>query len=139
MRLAYLVPVVALVLATAASAQGRIWRCGNTYTNDEAEGRNWLDRLESAENCHTVAVTLKELQNGDAACYVVVVDGTEEKSLPGDFELCQGGKHDATALIGKKVTFTTEKQNVLAASCEGNVDCGKSDQVDLVMTITAVP
>lgn len=85
------------------------------------------------------AVTLKELQNGDAACYVVVVDGTEEKSLPGDFELCQGGKHDATALIGKRVTFTTEKQNVLAASCEGNVDCGKSDQVDLVMTITAAP
>lgn len=40
MRIAYLVPVVALVLATAASAQGRIWRCGNTYTNDEAEGRN---------------------------------------------------------------------------------------------------
>lgn len=85
------------------------------------------------------AVTLKELQNGDAACYVVVVDGTEEKSLPGDFELCQGGKRDATALIGKKVTFTTEKQNVLAASCEGNVDCGKSDQVDLVTTITAAP
>ena len=85
------------------------------------------------------AVTLKELQNGDAACYVVVVDGTEEKSLPGDFELCKGGTHDASALVGKRVTFTTAKQNVLAASCEGNVDCGKSDEVDLVMTITAAP
>ncbi len=85
------------------------------------------------------AVTLKELQNGDAACYVVVVDGTEEKSLPGDFELCKGGAHDASALIGKRVTFTTEKQNVLAASCQGDVDCGKSDQVDLVTTITAAP
>ena len=85
------------------------------------------------------AVTLKELQNGDAACYVVVVDGTEEKSLPGDFELCKGGAHDASALIGKHVTFKTEKQNVLAASCQGDVDCGKSDQVDLVTTITAAP
>ena len=85
------------------------------------------------------AVTLKELQNGDAACYVVVVDGTEEKSLPGDFELCKGGQHDASALVGKRVTFTTRKQNVLAASCEGNVDCGKSDEVDLVVTITAAP
>lgn len=40
MKFAYLIPIAAVVVATAASAQGRIWRCGNTYTNDEAQGRN---------------------------------------------------------------------------------------------------
>jgi hypothetical protein len=83
--------------------------------------------------------TLKELQNGDRACYVIVTFGAEERSIEGDFELCKGGPRDATALIGKRVTYKTKKAKVLAASCEGNVDCGKSDDVDLVDTITAAP
>ena len=62
-------------------------------------------------------VTLKDLQNGDRACYVVVETGAGEESLEGDFDLCAGGSNDATALIGKRVTYTTQKANVLAASC----------------------
>ena len=86
-----------------------------------------------------VAGTLKELQNGDRACYVVVdVDGAEQ-SLEGDFELCAGGAHDATALIGQRVTWTTEKAKVQAASCEGAPDCTASDEVDLIMTLTPAP
>jgi hypothetical protein len=83
-------------------------------------------------------VTLLRLENGDRACYVVVqkADSTED-SLEGDFELCEGGQRDATSMIGKKITYTTKKANVLAASCEGNMDCGKSDEVDLVVTVTA--
>ncbi len=85
----------------------------------------------------TEIVTLAALENGDRACYVRVVkaDGSEA-SLEGDFELCKGGGHDATALIGKRVTYTTKQAKVLAASCEGDMDCGKSDEVDLVITIT---
>jgi len=85
-------------------------------------------------------VTLKELQNGDRACYVVFTDASgAEQSIEGDFELCPGAGRDASALIGKQVTYTTEKANVLAASCEGDVDCGKSDEVDVITTITAAP
>ncbi len=40
MKFVTFVPLAALVIATAASAQGRIWRCGNTYTNDEAQSHN---------------------------------------------------------------------------------------------------
>ena len=40
MKLAYLVPIAAVVIAANASANGRIWRCGNTYTNDEALSKN---------------------------------------------------------------------------------------------------
>lgn len=82
---------------------------------------------------------LKGLENGDRACYVVLEDATGEQSIEGDFDLCEGGAHDATALIGQRVTVTTRKANVLAASCDGDVDCGKSDEVDLVETITPAP
>lgn len=86
------------------------------------------------------AVTLKDLQNGDRACYVLVTTAKgEEQSIEGDFELCKGGSKDASALIGKQVTYKTKKANVLAASCEGNVDCGKSDEVDLVIEISPAP
>jgi hypothetical protein len=85
-------------------------------------------------------VTLVSLTSGDRACYVAFkgADG-KEISQEGSFELCQGGGADASALIGKQVTFTSKKENVLAASCEGNMDCGKSDEVDLIETITAAP
>ena len=85
-------------------------------------------------------VTLVSLQNGDRACYVAVTaaDGTES-SIEGDFELCPGASKDASALIGKPILYTTETANVLAESCQGDVDCGKSDQVDMIVTITAAP
>lgn len=86
------------------------------------------------------AVTLKELQNGDRACYVVITTAKgEEQSIEGDFDLCPGNSKDASAMIGKRVTYKTKKANVLAASCQGDVDCGKSDEVDLVVEVTAAP
>jgi len=33
-------------------------------------------------------------------------------------------------MIGKQITYTTRKDKVLAASCQGDVDCGKSGKVD---------
>ena len=85
-------------------------------------------------------VTLKELQNGDRACYVVVTTAKgEEQSIEGDFDLCPSNSKDASKLIGKQVTYKTKKANVLAASCQGDVDCGKSDEVDLVIEISAAP
>jgi hypothetical protein len=83
--------------------------------------------------------TLRSLENGDRACYVVVETDAGEQSIEGDFGLCPGGDHDATGLIGQRVTWTTTKANVLAAACEGDADCGQSDEVGLVTTITAAP
>ena len=86
------------------------------------------------------AVTLVKLTNGDRACYVdVTTAGGKNESHEGDFDLCPGNAHDASALIGKHVTYTTKPANVQAASCEGNPDCKDSDKVDLVMTIVAAP
>lgn len=83
--------------------------------------------------------TLKDLQNGDRACYVILDIAGEEKSLEGDFDLCAGGPKDATALVGKRVTYTTERAKVQAASCEGKPDCTDSDEVDLVTTLSESP
>lgn len=84
--------------------------------------------------------TLVSLENGDRACYVALkqADGGE-RSMEGDFDLCPGNGKDASALIGKRVTWTTKTASVLAESCQGDVDCGKSDQVELVVTLTAAP
>jgi hypothetical protein len=83
--------------------------------------------------------TLVDLQAGDRACYVVLRTDAGDQSIEGDFELCPGGARDASGFIGQAVVTSTEKASVLAASCQGDVDCGKSDQVDLVVTITAAP
>jgi hypothetical protein len=84
-------------------------------------------------------VTLVDLEDGDIACYVVLQTPKGEQSLMGDFELCRGGRHDATRLIGRRVIYTTKKEKVLAQSCEGGVNCRKSDVVDLVISLTAAP
>jgi hypothetical protein len=40
MKFVYLlIPFAAFFTMASASAQGKIWRCGNTYTNDEAQAR----------------------------------------------------------------------------------------------------
>lgn len=83
--------------------------------------------------------TLKALVNGDRACYVVLANKAGEKEREGAFELCAGGPDDASAMIGKRVTYTTERAKVTAASCAGNIDCGKTDIVDLIVTLTAAP
>ena len=39
MKLAYLIPLAVLVVATNSNAQTRIYRCGNTYTNNAGEAQ----------------------------------------------------------------------------------------------------
>lgn len=82
-----------------------------------------------------VSGTLLRLDEGDRACYVVVQTAAGEQSLEGDFELCPGGLDDASRLVGQRVTWSTRRASVLAASCEGDPDCGQSDEVDLVVKI----
>jgi hypothetical protein len=79
---------------------------------------------------------LTQLQMGDVACYVIVklADG-QELTLLGDFDLCEGGPNDSTALVGKKIRWATKKGAVLGDSCDGNPDCKESKIVDLVITI----
>lgn len=57
MKYAFLIPLVVVVLSANSFAQARIYRCGNTYTNDAAEARS--------KSC-------KLVEGG----YITVVEGT---------------------------------------------------------------
>lgn len=74
---------------------------------------------------------LREAQAGDIACYLSLeaADGTrfDESAV---FEIC-----DDPALIGKRLKLSYSTANVLAAECQGDMDCGKSDQVVLVSAV----
>lgn len=83
--------------------------------------------------------TLKEVSQGDVACYVVVTDQAgAETTHPGSFDLCPGGAADASNYIGFPVTLTFMKGNLLAPECEGNPDCPETEEAEIVETITPV-
>lgn len=67
MKYAHLIPVFAVLFAAggAAEAQGRIFRCGNTYTNDVAEAKT--------KSC-------KLVEGG----YITVVEGTRVQGGSGN-------------------------------------------------------
>lgn len=83
----------------------------------------------------TGEAVLEGLELGDRACYVQLATDAGSTSREGDFELCPGAARDASKLVGKRVVYTAERANVLAASCAGDVDCGKSDVVDIITTL----
>lgn len=85
-------------------------------------------------------LTLTELQNGDAACYVLAKKASgEEINLHGSFDLCEGGPDDATGLIGKAVQLTIGKASVIAGTCEGDPECTEHEEVDFVYKVQAAP
>gem|GEM_PF-1219846 len=71
--------------------------------------------------------TIQRLTAGDRACYVEVVDDAGQISTQyASFEICEQD------LVGKRVNLTYEVGNILAASCQGNMDCGLSETVMLI-------
>lgn len=86
-----------------------------------------------AKAANVVEGKLVRLENGDAACYVVLEIAGAEQTLPGDFALCT----EAQKLVGQVVVGMQQKQNVLAARCQGNPDCGQSDAVEVIMSLVA--
>lgn len=76
--------------------------------------------------------TVLDLSQGDIACYVVIQapDGAEQ-SFPGDFDLCLD-----TTVIGRTVALDWTQAQVMAASCEGNMDCTETDTVWLIDRLT---
>ncbi len=75
---------------------------------------------------------LDALQNGDAACYVLLESALGARNYYGEFELCQ----TAAAQVGKHVVLTFEPGRVIAPSCQGDPECQDSIEVQLVVGIT---
>ncbi len=77
---------------------------------------------------------LISLQAGDVACYAEVEVAGEVQSLMADFQVCE-----QEALVGKHVRWGWTEAKVLAADCEGDMDCGRSDTVQLIDRMIAEP
>jgi hypothetical protein len=75
--------------------------------------------------------TIVSMQAGDRACYVKLLDEKNNKfDALADFDICENKN-----LIGKKSKLFYEQGNVLAMSCQGNMDCDKSDVVDMIVRV----
>lgn len=80
--------------------------------------------------------TIVEMQDGDIACAMVLKDDKGQEFFEsGDFDLCMKKK----SLIGKRVALTYKLAKVMAESCQGDVDCKKSDIVPLVVAVKVLP
>jgi hypothetical protein len=124
-----MIKLAVLVMALAACGGGNAQTTSNTGPTGEPPPST------AAEEWTLVSIT-----NADTSCGIELqgADG-QSKYFDGSYDFCPGGPRDAAGLVGKKVTITTEKGNVMAAECEGNPDCGKSEEVDIVESITEVP
>jgi hypothetical protein len=69
---------------------------------------------------------------GDVACYLSLESGGQEFSEMATFEVCE----QAERCRGKQLQLQYRRENVLSAECQGDMDCGKSDSVELISAIS---
>lgn len=92
MKSLYLIPLAAVLFAAGADAQTKIWRCGNTYTNNEAQARAAGCRLVEGGNItvvegtrvHGAAPAAPVATNGGGATRIASapqrIDSSEQKA-----------------------------------------------------------
>lgn len=103
--------------------------------------RLFLVALASVFGClpamaqQTKVGTIVTMQSGDTSCFVQLRDDAGKRfDDRADFEICT-----QRSLIGKRVTLTYKSAKVMAASCQGDVDCRKSDTVVLIVSARPTP
>jgi len=73
--------------------------------------------------------TVTKLENGDTACYMTLKDDSGKTfSEMADFEICA----QKPSVLNRKVALGYQTAKVMAASCQGDPACKKSDTVILV-------
>ncbi len=86
------------------------------------------DQAFASRNKNAFGV-VKRLDSGDVSCVMTLEDDRgREFTEQGDFDLC----FQKPSLLGRRVALTYGMANVLAAECQGDVDCRKSERVALV-------
>ncbi len=82
--------------------------------------------------------TLSSASGGDRACYLSLKDdrGVVFEEMA-DFDFCE--PKNIRRFRGKRLALTYEIASVLAAECDGNMDCGKSDRVALIKKLRIAP
>lgn len=112
-RCAALLVPLSMVMALASSDAANAADAATVQINGETK------RIEGI---------LRSAEAGDMACYLSLETSAGETfDEMAAFELCE-----EPALIGQRLKLSYSVENVLAAECQGDMDCGKSDQVVLV-------
>jgi len=106
MKYAYITVIALAAMAAGAQAQTRIYRCGNTYTNSEAEARSKGCKLMDGGNITVVEGTRV---NGAAATKVATapnprIDSAEQKQRDAD----------ARAILEQELKKAEARRNELA-------------------------
>lgn len=106
---------------------------------------NWLITLNLAMASHFVQAattsvggqtknkvgTIVEVAQGDISCYLTFKDDTGKTFRESaSFDLCED------KWKGQRVQLGYKMANVMAAACQGNMDCKKTDRIALVTTLT---
>ena len=83
------------------------------------------------------SMTLVKLEAGDTGCYVSIKDPTgQTHTMVGDAGLCPDGEQDASALINKVVSLETNKVTVPSPECQGDPECGTTQEIDVIEAIS---
>lgn len=87
----------------------------------------------AAQAAQPASGTVLGMTAGDHACYVTLIDDEGQVSTEfASFEICQQG------LVGQQIRPTYVSGNILAASCQGDLDCGESETVILIDQAEAI-
>lgn len=71
--------------------------------------------------------TVTRVENGDRACYIGLTDADNNTSVQfADFSVCEQD------LVGARVQLTYGTTNLLARSCQGDVDCGRTEEATII-------
>ena len=71
--------------------------------------------------------TVTRVENGDRACYIGLTDADNNTSVQfASFSVCEQD------LVGARVQLTYGTTNLLARSCQGDVDCGRTEEATII-------
>jgi len=138
MRLFLLLPFLFLLAACSpdgadAPADGAEGGAEMSTTDDGAVTEPTLDGAEAEPKVAAdgAVVTFIGITPGDRMCYVKVRDEAgDEFEDAASFEVCE-----TPGLEGQPMRITRTMENVVAESCEGNLECGESESVSLITAV----
>ena len=88
-----------------------------------------LGSWQGAAHAADPVMRIKSLTQGDTACYITLENARGKRSEEmASFELCE-----KTKLIGQQVRLKRERGAVMAASCQGDPECKKTQTVNLIV------
>jgi hypothetical protein len=88
-----------------------------------------LGSWQGAAHAADPVMRIKSLTQGDTACYITLENARGKRSEEmASFELCE-----KTQLIGQRVRLKRERSAVMAASCQGDPECKKTQTVNLIV------